>query len=213
MAMELINLILAVRSELSKLGISNRESRKKNEEMIYTIEEIKELLNKVDSVEIKYKTLIYLAIFTGCRREEIMGLEWGDINFTTGEINIERTSQYTKEDGTYEDILKNESSIRSCFVPEKVICILNEYKKWWEREKEKIEKKGIWTDTNRLFIQNNSLPMHPDTPSSWLSKFLKKSNMSHTKFHNLRHMHISILLKMGMDMNSVADQQDMLIYR
>ena len=48
--------------------------------------------------------------------------------------------------------------------------------------------------------------MHPDTPSSWFIKFLKKYNLKHTRFHNLRHFHASILLDMGMNMKSIADQ-------
>jgi integrase len=63
-----------------------------------------------------------------------------------------------------------------------------------------------WVDTNRLFVQESGKPMHPDTPSSWFPKFLRKNELSEIRFHDLRHIHGSILLAMGMDMNSVADQ-------
>lgn len=206
MTIELINSNPCSKVKLSKIGISNRNNLNKNKEMIYSMEQIKELLKKIDKVEIKYRTIIYLAVFTGCRREEILGLEWDNINFETGEINIIKSSQYTVFYGTFEDELKNLSSKRSCFIPKKVLGILEEYKIWWDFQKEKAIVKGIWEGKNNLFIQKNGKNMHPDTPSSWLSKFLKKSNLPHTKFHNLRHMHISILLKMGMDMNAIADQ-------
>jgi len=48
--------------------------------------------------------------------------------------------------------------------------------------------------------------MHPDTPSSWFCQFLRTHGLPHTKFNNLRHFHGSILVKMGMDFNSIADQ-------
>lgn len=120
------------RVKLSKLGFSNRDSKRITEEMIYSIEQIKVLLKLIDAEDIKYRTLINLAIFTGCRREELMGLEWKDIDLNTGKIKIIRSSQYNIHDGVYEDGLKTYKSKRVCQVPNKVISLLKIYKNWWE---------------------------------------------------------------------------------
>jgi integrase len=201
---EIINSNPCTKIKLSKLGISSKESRKKIEEMIYSIDETKKLIEELNDEHIKYKTLIYLALFTGCRREEILGIEWQDINFETGEIDIIRSSQYTAENGIFEDDLKTATSRRSCFVPKQVLELLNEYKDYWIGEKNNVTDE--WLDTDRLFIQKTGKPMHPDTVGDWFRKFLKRKNLPHTRFHNLRHLHISILLLMGMDINSIADQ-------
>ena len=48
--------------------------------------------------------------------------------------------------------------------------------------------------------------MHPDTISQWFPEFIRRHNLPHLTYHGLRHTHASILLAMGMDLNSVADQ-------
>ena len=42
--------------------------------------------------QIKYKVAIILAIFTGVRLGELMGLEWQDVDFKTGIVSINRSS-------------------------------------------------------------------------------------------------------------------------
>lgn len=70
----------------------------------------------------------------------------------------------------------------------------------------KATEKNVWQETNRLFIKKNGGPMHPDTPTKWFNKFLNRHKLAHTCIHNLRHVHGSLLLTSGMDLNSVADQ-------
>ena len=204
--LELINSNPCSKVKLSKIGLSSKDIRIRTDEMIYSFEEVKNLLRKIDDAQLKYKVIVYLAIFTGCRREEILGLEWNDINFDTGEIRIERAIQYNVHDGTYEDDLKTSKSRRSCFVPQKILDILNKYRLFWEYQKNNAISKNICVETDKLFIQKNFSPMHPDSVTSWFSKFLKKVGLPHTRFHNLRHIHVSILIKMGMDLSSIADQ-------
>lgn len=131
--------------------------------------------------------LIYLAIFTGCRREEILGFEWRDFDFENCEIKIRRSSQYTSEDGIFEDDLKTRKSIRNCFVPKKVIKIIEEYKEYWNSIKDNAIENNDCNETERLFIQENGKPMFPDTPGSWFRKFLKRKKLPLTRLHDLRH--------------------------
>jgi len=192
--------------KLSRLGLSERALKQKKDEEIYTIEETKVLLKRLNLAEIKYKTFINLAIFTGGRREELLGLEWTDINFDTGEIRFERSIQYTPFDGTYEDDLKNDHSRRNCFIPEEIVLILQEYYDWWCEERERGRKKGNWIESNKLFVRKNGDFVHPDTMTKWFNKFLKKEELKHTCLHNLRHVHCSILVADKMDFKSIADQ-------
>lgn len=56
---------------------------KKKEISVYTPNELKELIKALDNEPIKYKALILLAIDSGCRRGEITGLTWNDIDMET----------------------------------------------------------------------------------------------------------------------------------
>lgn len=54
-------------------------------------------LQKLKGNQIKYRTAILLDIFTGARLGELVGLEWSDIDFKNGIININKSSQYLSE--------------------------------------------------------------------------------------------------------------------
>lgn len=59
---------------------------------IFTPEEVQELLSRLESEPLQFKVLIHLALNTGCRRGELVGLKWSDINFTTGVLNVQRSN-------------------------------------------------------------------------------------------------------------------------
>ena len=48
---------------------------------IYTIDEAKTLLSTLKHVQFKYQIFFTLAMLTGLRRGEILGLEWNDFDF------------------------------------------------------------------------------------------------------------------------------------
>lgn len=77
-------------------------------------------LDSLPKREYKYRIMVFLAICTGFRRGEIMGLEWPDINFSNNNITVERTSLYTVKDGIFEDGTKAENSERTAPLPKAI---------------------------------------------------------------------------------------------
>lgn len=56
--------------------------------------------------------LVYLALFTGLRRGELMGLEWSDIDFEKNTLEIRQASQYIPGGGVFSKEPNNETSVR-----------------------------------------------------------------------------------------------------
>ena len=92
-------------------------------------------LNELSTENIKYKVAITLTVFTGVRLGELMGLEWSDIDFTNGIVSINKSSQYLADKGVFTKTPKTESSIRDVAIPDFVVCLLKEYKSWYEEQK------------------------------------------------------------------------------
>lgn len=176
-------------------------SMKRSYPKVYDDTQVGILLEKLKTAPIKYRTLIIITIFVGNRRGEVLGLEWEDIDEKENMIYIRRSSQYTVENGIYTWTTKTESSIRSVAVPPEVIELLRVYKAWWAQEK---LKRG-W-QTNRLFVQRDGKPMHPDTPTKWFRRFLQEHNLPHITLHQLRHTNASILIANGVDIITVAER-------
>lgn len=80
---------------------------------------------------IKWKTAIYLLIFSGMRRGEFMGLEWFDIDFENKVIHIKRTSQYVQHMGIITKSPRNETSYRTVKLSEFMFDLIREYQQYW----------------------------------------------------------------------------------
>ncbi|MCR5021148.1 tyrosine-type recombinase/integrase [Ruminococcus sp.] len=175
----------------------------KKKRHILTMDETKhffELLNEY--APLKWKAFFVLIIYSGMRRGEMLGLEWHDIDFATGMIHIERTSNYTKARGIYTDTPKTESSVRYIKVPMLVIDVLKEYKDWQDSESERLGSK--WVNTNRLFTKWNGAPMNLQTPYGWLQEFCEEHDFPFYGIHQFRHLHTSLLIGAGIDPTTVS---------
>ena len=158
----------------------------KKEKEIYSIEEIEQLFKLLESAPLKYRTFITLAVYTGFRRGELMGLEWKDIDFDSGVVSVRRTSNYTVKTGIYTDTTKTKSSQRSMKLPQLVLDILKKHKAEQDSERHKLGTK--WFECDRLFVTADGHPMHNNTTYTWLKKFCEKNSFPFRDIHSLRHI-------------------------
>lgn len=141
--------------------------------------------------------VIYVALKTGARYSEILGLTWDDILLDTREINIDKTWDYkaNKERGTFEKT-KNVGSIRKILVDDDLLKILELYKGWQE-------KYAVETEQNTLFIEKGLRPYN-STINEALKQCFNACKIEPLTLHKLRHTQASILIAQGVDMNTVA---------
>lgn len=161
-----------------------------------------ENLTELGKEQIKYKVAIILTIFTGVRLGELMGLEWQDVDFKTGIVSINRSSQYLADKGVFTKTPKTESSIREVAIPDFVISLLEEYKLWYDEQKSFYGE--LWTNSNRLFVQADGKPMHPSTISKWFVKYVAQIGLPVINFHGLRHTNATLLISQNIDVAVVA---------
>ena len=140
----------------------------KKEKQIYTKEQVREFMQMIDTAPLKYKVFFKLAVYTGCRRGELLGLEWKDIDFDEQVIYVHQTSNYTAEKGVYTDGTKTVKSTRTVNMPQAICELLRQYK--FEQDKYKANLGDQWVENDRLFIKWNGEPMHPNTPYTWLMR-------------------------------------------
>ena len=182
-----------------RVTVPKGESKEKE---IYTIDKVKQIFQKLDSEPLKWKLYIMLAIYSGFRRSEMLGLEWKDIDFEHSTISVRRTSQYTKEKGIYTDTTKTKRSKRMSKFPPVIMNMLKQFKAEQDAEAEQLGTK--WEDHDRLFTKWNGEPMNPQTPYGWFREFCKHNGFRFCDIHSLRHLHASLLIFEGVDVVAVS---------
>ena len=174
----------------------------KKEAKFYDEEEIKKLLSCLENEPLKYQVVIRLALDSGCRRGELTGLNWSDVDFKNSTITINKTTQVINNRTIEKDKPKNNSSIRTIKIADPTIELLKAYKE--EQQKQKTLLGSEWQNSNKILINNFGGLMHPDTPSHIFTKIQKKYKLKHLNFHGLRHTSASMYIDTKSQTNLVA---------
>ena len=174
----------------------------KSEKSIYTLEEVEKILTCLEEEPLMYRAFFNLALYSGFRRGEMLGLEWKDVDWENGIISVRRTSNYTPSKGMYTDTTKTPKSQRSLKFPPLVMNLLRELKEQQERDRREIGSK--WVDSDRLFITWNGSPLFVSQPYGWFQRFCKRNGLRFCDIHSLRHFFASILINEGVDAATVS---------
>ena len=168
---------------------------------VFTIEETKTILDAAKTEPINIRLLIELALFTGMRRSEIVGLKWSDINFDKQCLSVRRSIYKPKGEKSIEKEPKSHSSFRTITIPNCLCETLEEYKKSQEQYS---LSPSTWQNLDYIFTDDSGNVMNPQTPTKQFSHFLARHNIRHLKFHCLRHTSATILLATGCDIKTVS---------
>ena len=164
-------------------------------------------LTGLKTAPLEDRALFTLALYTGMRRGELLGLEWPDIDFNSGVISIRRTSQYGgKELGTYTDSTKTEQSRRSIRVTQHGIDLLKAYKAEQAARRLLLGDAwaAAWTEHPRIFTNQDGRPMSPSTPLNRLRRYLDKLGLPPVSLHSLRHTNATLLIQQGVSVRAVS---------
>lgn len=204
------------------------EPPKKKDIQYFNEDQISKLVKILEGESLLNKTLVHLALSTGARAGELVALTWDDINEENRTVRINKSAQYLPGQGSFIKQPKTESSKRTITVSASVIFLLKQLKGWQDGQKEELGDK--WVDTNSVFCGWNGEPIHPEYPSHWWYKFIrramfevvkekywsakrkkfipikicKKTGIPMVSFHGLRHTCASLLLSKGQNPVAVA---------
>ncbi len=181
---------------------ANKPKKIRTEKCFYDLNQVKKLLDVLDNESLKNKALIVLALDSGARRSEICALRWSDIDFDTRMMSITKSLKVV-EGVVDEKTTKTESSIRTIKLSESTINLLKEYKEWQEAYKKVYKRRWTGKD-NRIFTSVDGGYMHPSTCDHIIRKIVRKYNLDHISFHELRHTCASLLINSGIDPKTVS---------
>jgi len=130
----------------------------------------------------KYKTLFTLAVMTGARQGEILGLKWADIDWFNGQVHVRRTFNHGK---FFEP--KSNKSKRSIDLGPTVIA---ELKKW--------KLACPYSELDLVFPNEKGKPINcQNMVRREFLPALRRAGLRGIRFHDLRHSYAALLIDQG----------------
>jgi integrase len=145
--------------------------------------------------EHKLEALLTVAILTGLRRGELLGLHWQDIDFDTRSLYVRRTINRIGKFGLVVSEPKTQRSRRKIILPAFVVDVLRRHQ---EQQQVMREKAGVlWREKGIVFCNIYGGYIEPTNLHDDFKRLLRSAQLPDIRFHDLRHSAATILLSMG----------------
>lgn len=142
----------------------------------------------------------YVLLSTGLRRGELLGLQWQDISGNV--ISIRRSLTILNNKPAF-STPKTARGVRRVAVSADVLEVLDEHYQRQLAEKELLG--DAWTDSGQIFTGELGLPFSPHAFNKVWAKLCKAAGLK-ARLHDMRHLHVSLLVKKGFDPRTIADR-------
>ncbi|MBR3015690.1 MAG: site-specific integrase [Clostridia bacterium] len=148
---------------------------------------------------------LYMALFTGMRESELIGLTWDCIDWDTSNIHLYRQLKPVKgrKDTWAFTTLKNKQS-RDFIAPPSVICTLKKQKL---RQTEWKLQYGTAYNNDLNLVFTNPLGKHLTSVTIYnhFKSIVTEMGLPEVRFHDLRHTYATLALQNGVDVKTVSN--------
>jgi integrase len=146
---------------------------------------------------------VLVAVTTGIRRGELLGLRWRDLDLTACTLTVNQAMQRTKGELEFKSP-KTKTSRRTITLPAATVEALQAHDKVQLEERMKL---GLGRDPHGLeFTRADGKPLDPDSLSKAFERLVLKAKVTPITLHGLRHTHISHLLMDGVHVKVVSER-------
>ncbi len=141
------------------------------------------------------RSLYHLAVITGMRQGELFGLQWDDLNWIRGEIQVKRQVQRVPRQPWKFVEPKTKAGRRSILLGDASLGALR-----WQKENLEVLRKAAgkkWQEFNLVFPSAVGTPFNPSNLRIDFNRVLDQAGLPRIRFHDLRHTAASIMLNHG----------------
>ncbi|MCD4781731.1 MAG: site-specific integrase [Candidatus Omnitrophica bacterium] len=165
----------------------------------------------LDNSREPYKTMILTAILTGMRKSELLGLQWGDIDWNSNTIYVRRSIHWETRKHVGEgklwrfDSPKTRNSIRAIIMTPKMKEALERHR--FSETVRYAQKDHPANEDDLLFTNECGNPTDPNNMiKRGFHPALEAAGLRKIRFHDLRHTFASLLIDQGENLKFIQSQ-------
>lgn len=154
---------------------------------------------------VRFGLLYQLAIRTGLRAEELLGLTWEDMELggARGALRVRRVIHHPPGGGWVWQEPKSESGKRRVLFPGDLITKLIEHRR--SQLEEKLKAGKSWQNNDLVFPNHLGSPIRYSILRKHFKALLQKAGLpAEIGTHKLRHFHVTLGLASGVDLKTVS---------
>lgn len=182
-------------------AVVDRPKAQKKEMGVWEIEEAHKFLQ--EAKEDRYYLAFLLAITTGMRQGEILGLRWKDVDFDNKILSINQILSHDAKElqaGT-----KTDSGSRTVAIDQQTADELKKVHRRYLAEKLHAAP-GMYVDNDLVICTQVGTPVTPRNLMRSYYRYIERSGVKKIRFHDLRHTHATMLLKENINPKIVIER-------
>jgi len=151
-----------------------------------------------------YYHLFHLALYTGLRRSELLGLRWKDVDLYLANLSVTQVMHRLQGGQVVFLEPKTAKSRRQVsLTPDSAIALREHY----EQQEQEREALGTPLDGDSLvFSRIDGTPLPPITVNHAFIRIMKKAGLDGIRMHDLRHTHATLMMKQGVNPKIVQER-------
>jgi integrase len=153
--------------------------------------------------EHRMHALYVLALTTGMRQGELLGLNWAAIDLNTGTLAVRRALQWQRGNGLVFTEPKTARSRRKIHLSQTALAALRAHK-----DRQKFERHAAdlaWTTHDLVVCDAVGEPLSPTNETKRFQRAVAAAGLPAIRFHDLRHTAATILLAKGVHVKLVSE--------
>jgi integrase len=144
-----------------------------------------------------------VALTTGMRRGELLGLRWQDVDFERGVLHVRQCVRPLNGAPTITPP-KSKSARREVPVPAAVMEALREHKIAQNVHRLKIGP--LWKEHDLVFPTGLGTPINPNNLPRDFTRLVVLAGVPRVRIHDLRHTHVTLALQRGANVKAVSQR-------
>lgn len=169
--------------------------------VVYTEAQIKKLIAAAKGTEMEL--IIDMELCMGLRRGELLGLQWQDVDWKNNKIHIHNNRVVVNGKSLVKEP-KTAAGNRTLDVPAPLMQKLREHRT--RCAENRLRMGEAYTVTDYIIVHPDGKPIYPEYVSQLFTKLQERANLPQCRFHDLRHLCASIMLKQGVNVKVAQER-------